>query len=49
MMREGMAYGGMPFPDICFRVPDVYLYYVSDVINVWLLLPLYAPPLEFWN
>ena len=36
-MGEGMAYGGMPFPDTGCPVADVYIYYVSDMINVWIL------------
>ena len=33
-MGEGMAYGGLPFPDTGCPVPDVYIYYASDMINV---------------
>ena len=33
-MGEEKAYGGLPFPDIGCPVPDVYIYYVSDMINV---------------
>ena len=28
-----MAYGGLSFPDTGCPVPDVYIYYVSDMIN----------------
>ena len=34
-MAEGVVYGGLPFPDTSFPVPDVYIYYVPDMINVW--------------
>ena len=30
-----MAYGGLPFSDTGCPVPDVYIYHVSDMINVW--------------
>ena len=30
-----MAYGGLHFPDTGCPVPDVYIYYVPDIINVW--------------
>ena len=35
-MGEGktMAYGGLSFPNTGCPVPDVYIYYVSDMINV---------------
>ena len=33
-MGEGMAYGGLSIPDAGCPVPDVYIYYVSDMINV---------------
>ena len=33
-MGEEKAYGGLPFPDIGCPVPDVYIYYVSGMINV---------------
>ena len=32
-MREGMAQGGLPFPDTGCPAPDVYVH-VSDMINV---------------
>ena len=34
-MGGGMAYGGLPFPDIGCPVPGVYMYYVPDMITVW--------------
>ena len=34
-MGEGMVYGGLPFPDTGCPVPDVYIYYVPGIINVW--------------
>ena len=34
-MGEGMANGGLPFPDTGCPVPDVYIYGVPDMINVW--------------
>ena len=34
-MEEGMAYGGLVFPYAGCTVPDVHIYYVSDMINVW--------------
>ena len=34
-MGEGTAFGGLPFPDTGCPVLDVYIYYVSDMINVW--------------
>ena len=45
------TYGGLPFPDTDCTVPDVYIYYVSDMINVcytvstfirlpWMFLPM---------
>ena len=36
-MGEGMAYGGLPFPDTGCSLPDVYKYCVPDIINVWSL------------
>ena len=35
-MGEAMAYGDLPFPDTVCPVPDVYIYYVLDMINVWI-------------
>ena len=32
-----MADGGLPFPDTGCPVPDVYIYYVYELINVWIL------------
>ena len=34
-MGEGVAYDGMPFPDTGCPVPDVYMYYMSDMIYAW--------------
>ena len=34
-MGEEMAYGGRLFPDTGCPVPDVNLYHVSYMINVW--------------
>ena len=34
-MGEGMAYGGLPFLHTGGPVPDIYIYHVSDMINVW--------------
>ena len=56
-MGEGMAYGGLLFPDTCFPVLDVYIYYVPDMINVWdtaftfMPLPWMFPPPDilFWT
>ena len=33
-MGEGMAYGVLPFQDIGCPVPDVDIYYVSDITNI---------------
>ena len=30
-----MTYDGLPFLDIAYPAPGVYLSYVSDVMNVW--------------
>ena len=57
LIAEGMAYGGLPFPDTSCPVPDVYIYYVSDMINVldnvstfihllWMFLP---TDILFWT
>ena len=32
-----MADGGLPFPDTGCPVPDVYIYYVHELINIWIL------------
>ena len=32
-----MVHGGLPFPDTGFPLPDVYIYYVPDAVNVWIL------------
>ena len=32
---ERMAYVGLPFTDTYFPLPDVYILYVSNMINVW--------------
>ena len=34
-MGEGRAYGSLSFQDTGCRVSEVYIYYVSDMINVW--------------
>ena len=34
-MGKGMAYGGLPFPDTGCPVPDIYIYCMPDMINVW--------------
>ena len=51
-----MAYGGLPFPDTGCPVPDVYFYYVSDMINAWILflhvsisLSCFANGNSFWT
>ena len=36
---ERMGYGGLPIPDPVCPVPDVYIYYVPDIINVWDTVP----------
>ena len=36
-MGEGMAYGGLPFPNIGCSVPDGYIYHVPDMINFGVL------------
>ena len=44
-MEEGMAYGGPPFPGTGFPVSDVYIYYVSDMINFWDQVSTFIHPL----
>ena len=34
-MGKGMAYGGLPFLDTGCPVPDAYIYYEPNMINVW--------------
>ena len=34
-LLSGMAYGGLPFLHTGGPVPDIYIYHVSDMINVW--------------
>ena len=35
-----------PFPDTGCPVPDVYIYYVPDMINVWILFLHLSTPLD---
>ena len=35
-MGEAMAYDSLPFPDTVCPVPDVYIYYVPEMTNVWI-------------
>ena len=44
-MGEGMAYGGLPFPDTSCPLPDVHIYYVPDMINGYCLYT-YPPPFD---
>ena len=44
-MGEGMAYGGLPFPEIGCPLPDVYIYYVPYMINDWILILHVSPSL----
>ena len=37
MMGQGVAYGGLPFPDTGCPVPDVYIHYAPDIIKAWIL------------
>ena len=54
-MGEGVAYGGPPFPDTGCPEPDVCIYYVSDMINVWnavstfINLPWMFLPMDIFN
>ena len=42
------SYGGLPFPDTGYPVPDVYIHYVSGMINVWDTLSSFTPlPIVF--
>ena len=41
-MGEGIA-----FPDTDFPVPHVYIYYVSDIINVWDTVSIFIPQLPW--
>ena len=40
-----MAYGGLPFPHTGCLVPDVYIYYVPDMMSGYCFY-LYPPPLD---
>ena len=37
LMGEGMAYAGLILPDTGCPVLGVYIYYVPDLINQWIL------------
>ena len=41
-----MAYGDMPFPETGCPLPDVYIYYVSGMINVWETISTFIHPLD---
>ena len=37
MVAVGMGYGGSPFPDTAYPVPDVYMRHLSNMINFGIL------------
>ena len=46
-MGDGVAYGGLPFLDTGWPVPDVYIYYVTDMVNVCeTCFYIYPPPVH---
>ena len=50
LMGKGMAYGGLPFLDTGCPVPDAYIYYVPNMINVWdTFFYIHPPPLDVYT
>ena len=45
-MVEGVAYGGLPFPDTGCALQDVYIYYVPDMFDVWGTVSIFSSPLD---
>ena len=41
-----MTHGGLPFPGIGCCVPDVYIHYVPDMINIWDIISTFTIALD---